>query len=112
MKPTFVAVHMSDLVSLSARALGKWTLYLSFDWEASDLIEAAPILASGLEDPDAVAFMDGWALFGFDTEEDARAAFASTVGDDGPTPSNPYNGPTRVYALLANPDGRLLTENT
>lgn len=108
MKPTFVAVHMSDLVSLSARALEKWTLYLSFDWEAPDLTKAAPILET--EDP--VAFMDGWALFGFDTEEDARAAFESTVGDDGPTSSNTYNGPTKVYALLAGPDGRLMTENT
>lgn len=47
----------------------------------------------------------------FDTESMAREAFDQTVGDDGPSRLNDYNGPVRVYACLAGPDG-VITENT
>jgi hypothetical protein len=48
----------------------------------------------------------------FDTEEELLYAYNRTVGDDGPTKLNPYNGPARVYARTCDQDGNLITENT
>jgi hypothetical protein len=39
-------------------------------------------------------------------------AFWSVVGDDGPTKTNPYNGPVRVFACTYDPDGITMNENT
>jgi len=39
-------------------------------------------------------------------------AYYRTVGDDGPTKLNDYNGPCRIYALTCDPFGQLLNENT
>jgi hypothetical protein len=55
--------------------------------------------------------LDGWLLLLLDTEDAARLLFDQVVGDDGPTQSNSYTGPHRVYAYLAGPDGGI-TENT
>lgn len=57
-------------------------------------------------------FIDGKGYFLFDTEEKCTETFKSTVGDDGPTETNPYNGPVKVYAITCSPDGELQTENT
>lgn len=48
----------------------------------------------------------------FPTEEEMRRVFGSVVGDDGPTATNPYDGPCRVYALCCSPEGKTLSENT
>ena len=55
--------------------------------------------------------MDGEGFSIFDTEEEMEAFYDMIVGDDGPTKSNPYNGPIRVYALTCGPSG-LMNENT
>lgn len=52
---------------------------------------------------------EGFAIF--DTEEEMNSFYDKIVGDDGPTKSNPYNGPIRVYALTFGPNG-MLNENT
>lgn len=38
--------------------------------------------------------------------------FEKTVGDDGPTASNPYTGTASVFALTCDPYGNLRNENT
>lgn len=48
----------------------------------------------------------------FDTEEEMLGYYNQTVGDDGPTETNDYEGETRVYALTCNNLGELQTENT
>lgn len=48
----------------------------------------------------------------FQSEEEMHAAYWRTVGDDGPTKTNPYNGPAKVYALTCGADGLLQNENT
>ena len=48
----------------------------------------------------------------FDTEAERDEAYQRTIGDDGPTALNPYNGPARIYALTCSPQGQLLNENT
>jgi len=55
--------------------------------------------------------MDGEGFCIFDTKEEVEAFYDMIVGDDGPTKSNPYNGPIRVYALTCGPNG-LMNENT
>lgn len=103
---------MTDLACLAARGLGKWTLYLSFDWEYdAEIVKAAPILQDTYKNR-SYDLTEGFAVLWFDSEEEARQAFGSTVGDDGPTRTNPYDGPALVYALLISPEGRMVTENT
>ena len=48
----------------------------------------------------------------FDTEADMEHAYCLTVGDDGPTELNPYDGIGRVYALTCDPTGQMMNENT
>lgn len=55
--------------------------------------------------------MDGEGFSIFDTEEEMESFYDMIVGDDGPTKSNPYNGPIRVYALTCGPSG-FINENT
>ena len=109
------------------RTSGKWGLYISFsDLDTNDelisweygLFKAAPYLKTN-EDMDYEHICvceqicsDGWGILLFDTEEEMEKYYNLTVGDDGPTDTNPYNGDYRVYALTCDPIGQLLTENT
>lgn len=51
-------------------------------------------------------------LFLFDTQKEMEEHYDMVVGDNGPTKSNPYDGPLRVYALTISNEGECLTENT
>lgn len=103
---------------LLAKSLGKCCMQISFsEGEAlskhhtwyHELIKAAPYLNY---DEDHQLLIEGCGTLVFDSEEEMNETFELTVGDDGPTKTNPYNGPARVYALTCSPDGQLLTENT
>lgn len=54
----------------------------------------------------------GVAYLFFDSEEELDRYYNKTVGDDGPTETNSYDGPVRVYALTCDPSGSLMNENT
>lgn len=54
---------------------------------------------------------DGRAVIFYDTKEEVLVAFDLVVGDDGPTNSNPYNGPMSVYAQGMDHEG-WFCENT
>jgi hypothetical protein len=41
----------------------------------------------------------------FDKELEAREFFGTVVGEDGPTKTNPYNGPIKIYSCLFGPFG-------
>jgi len=78
-----------------------------------DLTLAAPYLQLG----DSSAPWISQAIFegqGFyvGSEREVQDLYNQTVGDDGPTELNPYDGPVRVYALTFAPDGRTMNENT
>lgn len=98
-----------------AKAMRKWVLYLSCSNAADDPLEAIPGLRDaapiGLSDSQIMELYLGQIWITFDNEADALAAFGRVVGDDGPTKTNPYDGPTRVYAMLSGPAGGI-TENT
>jgi hypothetical protein len=93
-----------------ARAEKVWTLHLSTgdDLDLSGLNSPVPFLHS---DERLQLRLDGWLLLLLDTEDAARLLFDQVVGDDGPTQTNSYTGPHRVYAYLAGPNGGI-TENT
>jgi len=88
----------------------KYGMYISFDDSdnPSEVCEAAPYL-DFIEHHQT--FMDGYAWLLFDSEEEMLDCYEKTVGDDGPTRLNPYNGKVSVYALTCSPKGELANEN-
>jgi hypothetical protein len=92
----------------------KWGLFISIyepeggPYEAQS---AAPYLDDG-EDEHLQIITDGVGFFLFDTKEDMNIHYRATIGDDGPTELNSYNGETRIYALTCDPFGQALNENT
>lgn len=101
-----------EIVEALCRATGKWGLYLSLNATESpkDLMLAVPYLQ--LLDEDHGFWDHGGGIILSDTEKEMRELFQRTVGDDGPTPLNTYDGPVRVYACACSPSGQLLGCNT
>jgi hypothetical protein len=89
----------------------KYGMYISFIEQdnIAEIIEAAPYLDFSEHHQ---IFMDGHGWILFDSEEEMIDCYEKTVGDDGPTKSNPYNGKIRVYAVTCSPKGELMNENT
>ncbi len=102
-----------ELFQEHVTATGKHGLYVSWmpcDGEENTIAElhkAAPYLVQILVWPH-----DHEAFLVFDTQDAMEEAFWSTVGDDGPTESNPYDGPCRVYAQCYWPSGMIGNSNT
>ncbi len=96
---------------LAFKALGKWGLLLSAcsGAEFEDVQAAAPWVPL-LDLPQLYA--GSHLFYTFETEEECVQHYLRVVGEDGPTASNPYNGPGRVYALMFNDQGQPVTENT
>lgn len=103
----------STVLQELCRLRGAWGLYLSHVPSAGigpyELHRAVPFL----DEAEALKLWHSdraW-LF-FDSEAAMTEAFGQVVGDDGPTGSNDYDGPARVYAITCAPTGDLLSENT
>lgn len=94
-----------------AGALQKWVLYISFDpgYMPEEILKAAPYLNS---DEHLQILMDGVAIIICESAEECNLLYQQTVGDDGPTKTNTYNGPCHVYALTIDSDGQARNENT
>jgi len=113
-----------ELMKLYCKAENKWAVYYSGlnseeprssdpdEWGKylEDRKRALIFLGPEADDYHQI-MMDGEGFSIFDTEEEMDAFYDLIVGDDGPTKSNPYNGPIRVYALTCGPNG-LMNENT
>ena len=100
----------SELVPIAIKSIGKWTIAIGhFEHDLKEVVKAAPILGES----DSIAIlMEGKGYICFDNESEAIYAFKQIVGDDGPTQLNSYTGPAKVYAVLYNPEGNPITENT
>jgi hypothetical protein len=96
-----------------AKLLNKWTIATSLNTYDNvpyeEYAKAAPYL-DNVEAYQVIA--DGCGIIICDSEEECEKLFDLTVGDDGPTKTNPYNGPARVYALTISPNGEFINENT
>lgn len=104
-----------DTLSALCAATKRWGMAVNAYGSADPSVrteevrKAAPYLS---EDQALRVATGGCAYLLFDSEEECYAAYDATVGDDGPTKANPYNGPVRVYALTCGPDGQTRNENT
>lgn len=105
-----IVINNSDVLSLLCKAKGQWGMFISFgEINMEELFLAAPYLKG--EEFQVMALCGHGFIFS-DSKEEIYALYNQTVGDDGPTMENPYDGPARVYACTCNPEGRLQTENT
>lgn len=82
-------------------------LSTSFDGDIEELQKAVPLLPYER----VIDLFFNNIFVTFDTREEAKAFFDTVVGDDGPTKTNPYNGPASVYAWWGGPEG-IISENT
>jgi hypothetical protein len=96
------------------RATKKWGMMISIspDFEETGWIEEVMKAAPYLTTNNLRLILDCFGYILFDTEEEMEKAFWQTVGGDGPTKTNSYNGTCKIYALTCNPEGQTLNENT
>jgi hypothetical protein len=118
-------LDIHQAVALLAKATGKFCMYINWDGDSLHNVfvteEGKSILIKDVCVPSAPyvkyeehhqIFFDGKAVVLCETEEEAWKYYHLTVGDDGPTDLNSYDGSIRTYALLCGPDGEMWTENT
>ena len=98
-----------DILRVICKAKCKWGMFVYFSTNDSfdEVVKAAPYL-----NKNAQILSDGRAYVITDTKEELDNFYYQTVGDDGPTKLNSYNGSAKVYALTCNPEGNFLNENT
>jgi len=105
-----------DTFKIVAKATAKWCLFVSFSDADTGVMDEVYKAAPWLKNLDYGVVIDlvvnGDGIVTFDSEQECWAAFHSTVGDDGPTKTNPYKGPVKVYACVCDNTGVLLSENT
>lgn len=100
-----------------AQLTGKWALNLNiyldlgedFCTEGSTSLKPAPYL--NFIEHGQVITDEGCTIL-CDSYEECSELYELTVGDDGPTAKNKFNGNSRVYALMISPTGELINENT
>ena len=81
----------------------------SFDDSIKELYRAAPYL----EKKECKHIIpSGSGFFLFENEDELNEYYNQTVGYDGPTELNKYDGYFRVYAYAVNPNGEVYKENT
>jgi len=111
-------IRSAEILSALCKGQGKWGMYINAcvhstipdeNW-TDEVTKAAPWLS--LEDLDELVFNERAGFFLFDSLRNMQEAFDETVGDDGPTRLNSYDGPVTVYALTCSPTGELTNENT
>lgn len=115
----FLSDRNNRVLSLLCKLQKKWGLYLGFslpdlwnDGTAINLDELQKCVPYLNRDQITDLFIYGSAYLFCDSEEECYRYYNQTVGDDGPTKDNPYDGPVKVYALTCDPNGDLQAENT
>ena len=104
---------IKETIQKLARVLAKPCMYISFiagDFVSGiSSIRAAPYLS--LKEHGQL-ITEGEGILIFEDNAEMEHYYKMTIGDDGPTELNPYNGIYRVYALCCSADGEFLYENT
>jgi hypothetical protein len=110
---TTIFANPLDLFAAHCGVVKKWGLMISFPLPQTDEEWSGFHLACPYhEELPSQAIFDGRAFLLFDTKTEMLCYFNQTVGDDGPTKVNPYNGDFTVFAVTCSPEGKLLSENT
>ena len=105
----------TETMQLLARSIQKPCILLYFNFMDNDsgfdeILKAAPYIDFNHQ---MQAMLDGVAIVVCEDREEQQRLYLMTVGDDGPTKTNPYSGnKARVYALTCNEKGELENENT
>lgn len=114
-KGKYNILTVTEAMQLLAKTIQKPCIFLSFQLLAEDVgfdevLKAAPYLDFN---KDLQVIGDGVAIVICEDREEQQRLYRMTVGDDGPTKTNPYSGTkARVYALTCNEEGKLENENT
>lgn len=108
--PDLKAYKMADAFQEICKVTKKWGLYISCSNEvdSAEIMKAAPYLNF---DQSIDLMFDGM-FFLFDTEAEMNKHYKLTVGDNGATKLNKYDGNARIYALTCSNKGELWNENT
>lgn len=114
-----IVYNKPDILSALCKHKNKWGMYISSsslfnnnvngDWDG--LMRAAPYLRKDKHLYHAFLHECELYMF-FDSEEEMNEHYHQTVGQDGPTALNTYDGTARVYAMTCNNLGQTLKENT
>lgn len=105
----FLTAHC--LFSRICKLSNQYGMLLEFDSSAgSETLLAAPYLKD--HEATSQCLMDGFAFLLFESEDQMLRHYEMTVGDDGPTKTNSYSGPARVYAAMFDSQGVCIDENT
>ena len=103
-----ISHSLMSLFEAHCKATKQWGLFLSFYIEdQAEFRLACPYF----DELNMQAQSDGHAFI-FGTQEEIEERYWKTVGEDGPTKYNSYNGPVRVYAMTCNDKGQGMNENT
>lgn len=89
-----------------------WGVYLSNsndDVTSGEMHKAVPLLN---QEQINHLWIEGNLFLEFENRDSAQEFFNSVIGDDGPTKTNPYNGPARVFAIWGGLEDGWLSENT
>lgn len=123
-KRTAHLMHLTEAFAALCKAKKMWGLYIGINPPSDpnkflEIYKAAPYLdpkkekrfgVFGENPGQALADEHGFLLFR--SRKQMERFYDLTVGDDGPTKRNSYNGEANVYALTCTPDGILQNENT
>jgi hypothetical protein len=110
----------TKLLEAYCKASGKYGVFISFIWNETDnlneIYKAAPYLntenSNDFLHNISQILCDNQGFIICDTREEMERYYNLTVGDDGPTTLNDYNGPCKIYALTCSPENGLENENT
>lgn len=97
---------------------GKYGMYCSVsssedNFDVDEMLKAVPWMAKPSHQEEALSlWYNGQGFFLFNSKREMEDAYWKTIGDDGPSSTNSYCGPVRVYALTCYSDGCLMNENT
>ena len=97
----FRELDLFEILKAISKVLNKPCMYISIidsgdNWD--EVIKAAPYLN---KDEHTQLLLNGYGYLVFNSEEEMQEAYNQTVGDEGPTKFNKYNGSVRVYALTS-----------
>lgn len=111
------ALPPEQLMQAHCKVTGRWGILIHCPWpegmHAGDLLEGIRQAAPMLNTEERMLLAGGVPLvLLYPSKEDCKAAYKRIVGDDGPTPENPYNGPVRVSAVTCDNVGNLVNENS